>query len=256
MEELLVVRDLTKHFGGLVVVDGLNIVINKGQIVGLIGPNGSGKTTTYHMMTGFYKPTRGKVIFKGEDITGIGPYRTCAKGLVRTFQMKGQFSTFSVLENVLMGCYLKSGLRSLESPVPTAGTRNKQQSNMEKAMRILELVGLDSQKDKLAGNLSHGYQKSLCIATVLGADPELLILDEPVAALSPERVVFMKDLICRIRDSGVTILMTEHNMKAIFDICDKIVVINAGRKIAEGTAKEIQTNPEVTRAYLGGHTCA
>ncbi len=249
---LLEVRNLTKRFGGLTAISQLSFDLYRGEIVGLIGPNGAGKTTLFNVITGFYPPTEGKVFYKGEDITGFKPHKLVQMGIARSFQLTTLFDNLSVLQNVVMSRHLHTEVDFLGSLFHTPGNREKEKATEMRTMELLKLTGLDTQWDVLAKNLSHGYQKTLNFTITVGTDPELLMLDEPLCALNPERITAIQRLIFTVRDKGITILVIEHNMKALFPICDRIMVLDAGMKIAEGTPKEVGGNPEVIRAYLGG----
>jgi len=249
---LLEVRNITKRFGGLTAISQLSFDIYQGEIVGVIGPNGAGKTTLFNVITGFYPPTEGKVFYKGEDITGFKPHKLVQMGIARSFQLTTLFDNLSVLQNVVMSQHLHTEVDFLGSLFHTPGNREKEKATEMRTMELLKLTGLDTQWDVLAKNLSHGYQKTLNFTITVGTDPELLMLDEPLCALNPERITAIQRLIFTVRDKGITILVIEHNMKALFPICDRIMVLDAGMKIAEGTPKEVGGNPEVIRAYLGG----
>lgn len=251
-EPLLEVKNITKRFGGLIAVSQLTFDIYQGEILGLIGPNGAGKTTLFNVITGFYPPTEGKIFYKGENITGLKPHELVQKGIARSFQLTTLFDNLSVLQNVIMSQHLHTEVDFLGSLFRTPDNREKEKATEARTMELLKLTGLDPQRDILAKNLSHGYQKTLNFTITIGTDPELLMLDEPLCALNPERVANIQRLIFTVRDKGITILVIEHNMKALFPICDRIMVLDAGMKIAEGTPKEIGGNPEVIRAYLGG----
>jgi len=251
-ESLLEVRNITKRFGGLTAVSQLSFDIYQGEILGLIGPNGAGKTTLFNVITGFYPPTEGKVLYKGENVTGLKPHELVQKGIARSFQLTALFDSLSVFQNAAMSRHLHTEVSFWGSLFHTLGNREKETAAEAKTMELLKLTGLDNQRDVLAKNLSHGYQKTLNFTIAIGTDPELLMLDEPLCALNPERIAAIQDLIFTVRDKGVTILVIEHNMKALFPVCDRIMVLDAGMKIAEGTPKEIGGNPEVIRAYLGG----
>jgi len=251
-EPLLEVRNITKRFGGLTAINQLSFDIHQGEILGLIGPNGAGKTTLFNVITGFYPPTEGKVFYKGENITGLKPHELVQKGVARSFQLTALFDNLSVFQNAAMSQHLHTEVSFWGSLFHTLGNREKETVAEAKTIELLKLTGLDNQGDVLAKNLSHGYQKTLNFTIAIGTDPELLMLDEPLCALNPERIAAIQRLIFTVRDKGITILVIEHNMKALFPVCDRIMVLDAGMKIAEGTPKEIGGNTEVIRAYLGG----
>jgi len=251
-DSLLEVRNITKRFGGLTAINQLSFDIHQGEILGLIGPNGAGKTTLFNVITGFYPPTEGKVLYKGEDITGFKPHKLVQMGIARSFQLTTLFDNLSVFQNVTMSRHLHTEGSFWGSLFHTPANREKEKATEERTMELLKLTGLDNQRNVLAKNLSHGYQKTLNFTITIGTGPELLMLDEPLCALNPERIAAIQRLIFTVRDKGITILVIEHNMKALFSVCDRIMVLDAGMKIAEGTPKEIGGNPEVIRAYLGG----
>lgn len=248
---MLEIRGLIKYFGGLHAVDGLDMSINQGEIVGIIGPNGAGKTTIFNLITGFLRPTKGKIVFEGEDITGQEPYYIAERGIVRTFQAASLFPNFTVLQNVLVACHLEPKVGIWEAALHTSSSRKKRGYALSRAKEILKLTSLDTQEDKFADGLSSGWRRTLAIAIALASNPRLLLLDEPVTTLDPERVTFLMNLVTRVRESGVTVAVIEHNMKAIMDYCDRIVVLALGKKIAEGSPEEIRGNKEVIEAYLG-----
>jgi branched-chain amino acid transport system ATP-binding protein len=245
---LLEARDLSKRFGGLAAVSNLNLTVDAGEIVGLIGPNGAGKTTCFNLLSGFLPPTSGAIVFGGEDITGRRPPEIVARGLVRTFQHTTLFQDSSVLENVLLGLHLHSrmGLRQL-----LLSPRVFPADEVTLALEVLEFTGLAADADRLARNLPHGHQRVLGIAMALAARPRLLLLDEPVTGMNLEESARVMRLVKTIRDRGTTILLVEHNMKAVMGTCDRIVVLNFGRKLAEGTPAAVSTNADVIEAYLG-----
>jgi branched-chain amino acid transport system ATP-binding protein len=245
---LLEARDLSKRFGGLAAVSNLNLTVDAGEIVGLIGPNGAGKTTCFNLLSGFLPPTSGAIVFGGEDITGRRPPEIVARGLVRTFQHTTLFQDSSVLENVLLGLHLHSrmGLRQL-----LLSPRVFPADEVTLALEVLEFTGLAADADRLARNLPHGHQRVLGIAMALAARPRLLLLDEPVTGMNLEESARVMRLVKTIRDRGTTILLVEHNMKAVMGTCDRIVVLNFGRKLAEGTPAAVSTSADVIEAYLG-----
>ena len=245
---LLEARSLSKHFGGLAAVNSLDLTVEGGEIVGLIGPNGAGKTTCFNLLSGFLRPTSGSVVFAGEDITGRRPHQIVARGLVRTFQLATLFQELTVLENVLLGLHLhaRMGLRQL-----LFSRRIFPPEEISLSGEVLEFTGLAAHAEQLARNLPHGYQRALGIAMALAARPRLLLLDEPVTGMNLSESGQVMSLIKKIRDGGTTILLVEHNMKAVMGTCDRIVVLNFGRKLAEGTPAAVSTNADVIEAYLG-----
>ena len=246
---LLEVRNLSRHFGGLAAVDGLSFSVDEGEIRGLIGPNGAGKTTIFNVISGFYQPTGGDVIYRGETISGLRTSAIAGRGLVRTFQSTTLFQEFTVLGNVLVGCHLHAPV-SLWGAIAGAG-RAVEIAAEEKARGILAFMGLAELADELASNLPHGHQRALGIAVALAADPSLLLLDEPFTGMNPEETRQMMELVRRVRDRGVTILLVEHDMQAVMGLCSRITVLNFGRLLAEGSPAEIRANEDVVEAYLG-----
>jgi branched-chain amino acid transport system ATP-binding protein len=249
---LLVIRSLKKHFGGLVAINDLSFHIKKGEILGLIGPNGAGKTTTFNLITGVYAPTGGKVEFKEEDITSLSPSKIAEKGIVRTWQVANLFANMTVFQGVIIGCHLGGKIGFWQAIAGGASVRKKEKDIEEKAMGILERMGLTDFREMLSRHLPHGIQRRLGIAIALGANPELLLLDEPVSGMNPEESQETMTLIKKINKEGITILLVEHNMKAVMGTCDRIVVLYYGKQIAEGLPQEIAKNQEVIQAYLGG----
>ncbi len=252
MTPVLEIKNMTKNFGGLRVLDDVSLYVNKGEILGLIGPNGAGKTTLFNVISGVYKCNSGRVLFNGEDITGLKPHVIAKKGMVRTFQHMVLWRNFTVMENMRAALHMRSGFNPLEGIFSTPSYRKKEKRVNEEAMKILEFVGMTELKDQVAGSLSHGYRRTMALGIGAASEPLLLLLDEPVTALNPERVSHIMNLIRKARDDGTTIVIVEHNMRTIFDICDRIVVLNAGKNIAAGTPEEIRGNKEVIASYLGG----
>jgi branched-chain amino acid transport system ATP-binding protein len=237
---LLEVNRISKNFGGVAALSDVSLSVEKGEIVGLMGANGAGKTTLFSVISGFYPPTSGSVRFKGEEIQSLKSFKVCRKGLVRTFQVVRPFKEMTVLKNVAVGkLFGKDQYRD-------------RQSADKDAHRILEFVGLSEKAHALAKELSLADHKRLEMARALAANPELLLLDEVLAGLTPTETAEAMDVVREIRkELGITILMVEHVMKAVIGLCERIVVIHYGRKIAEGTPKEISENPDVIEAYLG-----
>jgi len=247
--EILRVESLTMRFGGLVAVDDLSFTLNEGEIRGLIGPNGAGKTTIFNVISGFYRPSSGRILYKGEDISGLKMSAVAAKGVVRTFQHSTLFQEFTLVDNVLVGCHLhqKPTLLGAMLGTDTADRR----AAMEKALSMLDLFDLLDHKDVLAAELPHGSQRILGMAVALACEPEVLMLDEPFTGMNPEETRQMMVLMRKVRDRGVTLLLVEHDMQAVMGLCDYITVLNFGSLLAEGPPEEVRNNPDVIEAYLG-----
>ncbi len=248
---LLGLHNLTKTFGGLVAVGDVSFDVEENSIVGLIGPNGAGKTTTFNIITGNYKPDTGEVIFDGRNITGRPPHDIVRMGIARTFQNIRLFQDMSVLENVLAGrhCRMKAGL--LASMFRPPRQRREERSAVERAMRELAFVGLDARYDEPAGNLSYGNQRLLEIARALASEPRFLILDEPAGGMNDQETAELILLIRAVQERGITVLLIEHDMNLVMRVCDRLVVLEYGAMLAEGTPAEIKRNPQVIEAYLG-----
>lgn len=245
------VSDLTKRFRGLTAVDGLDFSVQKGEIVGLIGPNGAGKSTCFNVIARALPSTAGRIVFEDEDITRIPRHRVAARGLVRTFQQTSLFTDLDVRENIRCGCYLRSSSSVFDALFRSRRYHEDSREIDRATTEILELTGLSSEASMPAATLSFGNARKLGIAIALAARPRLLLMDEPAAGLNPAESQDFVRLTRAIRDSGVTILLVEHDMKVVMDLCERIVVIAAGRKLAEGKPHEIRENPDVIRTYLG-----
>ena len=248
---LLELQKLTKYFGGLKAVDNVDLFVEKGQIYGLIGPNGAGKTTLFNTITGKYHPTRGKIIFKGADITGLQPHAVVGLGLARSFQQTLLFGEMTVLDNILLGFHLKSKIGFWNSLLYNTATRRSQEYLIGRATEIAHFLELDNVKHELARNLPHGYQRLLGIGIALATEPDLLLLDEPSTGMNAEETEHLLVKIKEMNSRGLTILLVAHDMKLVMNVCQRISVLNFGCKIAEGTPEEIANNREVITAYLG-----
>jgi len=249
---LLEVTGLSKYFGGLAAVDNVSMEAYQGEILGLVGPNGAGKTTLFNLITGFFRPSRGRIVFKGKNVTGHKPNRIAENGIVRTFQTANTlFQMRTVRENVLIACHLQYRAGFLRVLLNTPFARREEQETEQKALELIEVMGLSPVKDEYAGNLPHGHQRMLGVCLALAANPQLLLLDEPVTGLTAEEISPFIGRLRELRDSGITVLLVEHNMRAVMGGCDRIIVLNHGRKIAEGSPEEIRSNEEVIEAYLG-----
>lgn len=247
----LEVKGLTKNFGGLAAVSDLDFRVERAQLFGIIGPNGAGKTTIFNLISGALKPTGGQIIFKGEDVTELSPHRIAAKGIVRTFQMKNLFYDMSVMENMLTAYHLHYKAGNWSHFIGTPAAQKDEREAKEKAIQMLKYVGLENKKDLSAKYLPYGHQSALGIILALAVKPELLLLDEPATGMNEAEIQVVMDLINKIRDMGITIIVVEHNMKVIMGLCEHIMVVNFGKKIAEGSPREISQNREVIEAYLG-----
>jgi branched-chain amino acid transport system ATP-binding protein len=234
--KLLEINEITKRFGGLIAIDGISFEISQGEILGLVGPNGAGKTTLFNCISGYYQVSSGKIFFEGRDITNRSPYKICVKGIARTFQIVQNFGKMTVLENVMVGMFLKQ--------------KNKRKV-FEKSLETLKFIDLIHKKDDYARNLSPPEQRRLGLGMAMATQPKLLMLDEAMAGLTPTEIDEVLGLVHKIRDSGVSVIIIEHVMRAVMTISGRIIVLDSGKKIAEGTPDEITHDERVIRAYLG-----
>lgn len=250
-EAILEVKDVSKIFGGLVALNQVNFSVPKGIIKSVIGPNGAGKTTLFNAITNVFEKNSGQVFFKGQNVTTLPTHRLAAMGLARTFQIVRLFQNMTVLENVLVGFHRRTTGGFWQNALGLPGSRAEERLVSKKARDILKFVGLEGKEQFSADSLPLGQEKLLEIARSLASDPEMLLLDEPAAGLNDSETRDLADILRKVRDQGVTILLVEHNMNLVMDISEEIVVINYGEKLAEGTSGEIQANPAVIAAYLG-----
>jgi branched-chain amino acid transport system ATP-binding protein len=251
---LLEVEELTVRFGGLTAVNGVSFAVDEGTIVGLIGPNGAGKTTCFSLITGFLSPGHGRVRFRGRSVTGLPPHVIAREGLVRTFQKTALFPRLTVHQNVMIGQQARLRPRVWPALWRTAAQQRELAAVGARADEVLELLRLSEVRDVEARALSYGEQRHLAIAIALASRPVLLLLDEPAAGLTPAESQRLMELIQKVRASGVTVLLVEHDMKVVMGICDRLVVLDHGQKIAEGPPREIRQRPDVIRVYLGDAT--
>ncbi len=246
---MLELQALSRHFGGVKAVDGLDLAVAEGQIFGLIGPNGSGKSTTVNVITGLFSPTSGRIVFRGQDLAALPTHRRLRAGIARTFQNIRLFGQLSVWQNLWVA---QNSAEDQARHGFFARWLGGQGGVRAEIAQLLEFSGLAHKQDELAGNLAFGEQRRLELARAMAAKPKLLLLDEPAAGMNSEEIGQLRDRILKLRESGVTILLVEHVMELVMGVTDRIAVLNFGQKIAEGTPAQIQAHPAVRKAYLGG----
>jgi branched-chain amino acid transport system ATP-binding protein len=252
-EPILEMRRVEKRFGGVRAIDDFSLTVNEGNVYGLIGPNGAGKTTIFNTITGIYKADAGSILFKGKDITNCQPHEAAEFGIARTFQNIRLFGNLSVKMNVIIACNMRSKYRLTDALLRTSRYRSVTRETEEKAMEFLKIVGLEDKADELAGSLPYGHQRKLEIARAMATDPSLLLLDEPAAGMNADESLELVEFIQELKQRfNITILMIEHHMDVVSNLCDFCTVLNFGKTLATGTMQEIRENPEVIEAYLGG----
>jgi len=251
MGTILEVDNVGKHFGGLAAISRLNLAVSEGEILGLIGPNGAGKTTLFNVISGYFPPSAGRILFQGRDVTGMQAHEIVRLGITRTFQASALFMKISVLENVFTGFHLSYATSRWKRLLRSRSARSEEAQLRREALSILEFMGLGPLSGEAAANLPHGHQRILGISMALATHPKLLLLDEPMTGMNPVETENMIGLVRQIRDRGITVILVEHDMKAVMNLCDRVVVLNYGQKIAEGLPREIRENRVVIEAYLG-----
>lgn len=247
---VLQISNVTKRFGGLTALDQVSFEVEAGEIRGLIGPNGAGKSTMFKNIAGFYAPSAGDIKYLGKSISGLKPHTIAELGIVRTFQETTLFQEMTVFENALVGCHI--GARSNLFSAILGLDRQSQKQAAKKVHEVLEFMGLVDRRDQLASELPLGSQRTLAVSIALVSEPKLLLMDEPFAGMNPEETNHMMNLTRRVQESGITIVLVEHDMKAVMGLCGYLTVLNFGQLLAEGTPEEIRQNDKVIEAYLGG----